>query len=235
MDFEKWLLQIGKSQRSAKSYSGAITGVISEWAKESGLLTESLTEIQDVRDFQRVSHSLAGLDIFVQRNTKGNGMYSAALKQYEAYLNDITNSELQDDIEQILEDKAISDTEKGTYVNARVGQGKYRKDLINHWGQCALTGFKDTRFLIASHIKPWKESENRERLDPYNGLLLLPNLDKAFDLGFVTFSDKGKIKISSHLEEFNRLGFSRDMELKLGLKHQVYMDFHREHVYEKNI
>lgn len=83
-------------------------------------------------------------------------MYSAALKQYEAYLRDTTSADLQDDLEQIIHNKDMGETEKSTYINARVGQGRYRKDLINYWGQCALTGFEDTRFLVASHIKPWK-------------------------------------------------------------------------------
>ena len=65
----------------------------------------------------------------------------------------------------------------------------------------ALTGFTDTRFLVASHIKPWKDANNKERLDSFNGLLLMPNLDKVFDLGFITFKENGKIVISDYLEE----------------------------------
>ena len=233
MNFEQWLLQIGKSERSAKSYSGAISGVMSEWAKEGGLISNALTDINDIHTLQQVGRSLSSLDIFIQRNTKGNGMYRAALKQYEAYLRDTTSADLQEDIEQIIQDKHIGDTEKGAFVNARVGQGRYRKDLIDYWGQCALTGYKDTRFLVASHIKPWCNAEPRERLDQYNGLLLMPNLDKAFDLGFITFSGAGEIIVSAELDNAEALGVEKTMHLDLADQHQPYMAFHRERVFEK--
>jgi len=233
MDFENWLLQIGKSQRSAKSYAGAVSGVMSEWAKKAGLFSGSLIEIDEISALRKVGDALTKLDIFIQRNTKGNGMYSAALKQYEAYLRDTTSADLQDDLEQIIQNKDMGETEKSTYINARVGQGKYRKDLINYWGQCALTGFKDTRFLVASHIKPWRQSEPRERLDQYNGLLLLPNLDKAFDLGFITFSEVGQIIVSSSLENTEIIGVEKAMRLDLTDQHRSYMAFHRETVFER--
>jgi len=40
MNFETWLLHIGKSQRSARSYSTVITGVMSDWGKVAGLITD---------------------------------------------------------------------------------------------------------------------------------------------------------------------------------------------------
>ena len=48
-----------------------------------------------------------------------------------------------------------------------------------------MSGITSTWILIASHIKPWRVSNNNERLDVYNGLLLLPNLDKLFDKGYI--------------------------------------------------
>ena len=40
---------------------------------------------------------------------------------------------------------------------------------------------------LASHTKPWSACTHVERLDPFNGLMLTPNLDGAFDGGLVTF------------------------------------------------
>lgn len=232
MNFETWLLHIGKSQRSARSYAGAITGVISAWAKEAGLVSESLLEIQDSRILHQVTSSLSELDIFIQRNTKGNGMYSAALRNYEDYLRDIAGEELAEDLEAIVQDDAIPTTEKSTFFNARVGQGKFRKALIDQWQGCAVTGFSDTRFLVASHIKPWKASNHQERLDPYNGLLLLPNLDKVFDLGYITFKESGEILIHDDLEEHALLGVSPSLRVKLDEQHQENMDYHRREVFK---
>ena len=119
-----------------------------------------------------------------------------ALGAYLEYRKRDTPEELEKDVDDIISDDAISVTEKAAYISARVGEGKYRNDLICYWERCALTGFSGFRFLVASHIKPWRESSNSERLDLYNGLLLLPNIDKAFDPGFITFADKGQIIVS---------------------------------------
>jgi hypothetical protein len=103
-----------------------------------------------------------------------------------------------------------------------VGQGQFRRQLIDQWGRCALTGYRDPRFLVASHIKPWRKPTNHERLDPYNGLLLLPNLDKSFDLGYISFEDTGRILISGALEDKEALGVRLTMRLELHKNHRDY-------------
>jgi hypothetical protein len=233
MNFESWLQHIGKSPRSAKSYAGAISGVMSSWAKDAGLIDKSLLEVRDSKALRDIALALSKIEIFVQRNTKGNGMYSAALNKYKEYLTDISGEELAEDINQIIIDKAIPTTEKTTYINARVGQGKFRQGLIDMWRGCAVTGFPDTRFLVASHIKPWKVSNHTERLNPYNGLLLLPNLDKVFDLGYITFAETGKILIHKELEDYSRLGVTKSLKINIAENHQENMAFHREHVFHK--
>lgn len=80
-----------------------------------------------------------------------------------------------------------------------------------------------------------EKSDNHERLDHYNGLLLLPNLDKVFDLGFITFSEVGQIIMSSSLKNAEIIGVERTMRLDLSDQHQSYMNFHREHVFERLI
>jgi len=100
-------------------------------------------------------------------------------------------------------------------------------------GKCALTGYSDVRILVATHIKPWRDSTNSERLDPYNGLLLLPNIDKAFALGYITITEKGSIKKSEFIESPNVLCLQKKMKIKLVNNHQDYLAFHRENVFEK--
>jgi len=233
--FENWLIDIGKSPRTAGSYSRAVFGVISDWTKAAGLSTVGLKDIQSAEQLSAIAAALEQVDIYIDRNQHGNNMYSCALKAYMEYRRRDTPEELEQDVGDIIADEGISATEKTTYISARVGQGKYRHDLIGYWERCALTGFADVRFLVASHIKPWRKSDNKERLDPYNGLLLLPNLDKVFDLGFITFAEEGKIIISDYLEEVDKLGVNCEMRVRLEDNHQGYMRFHREGVFEKNI
>jgi transposase len=50
--------------------------------------------------------------------------------------------------------------------------------------------------LRASHIRPWRDSDNEARLDGENGLLLTPTIDHLFDRGFISFEDDGRLLIS---------------------------------------
>lgn len=233
MTFQKWLMQIGKSERTAKSYAGAITGAISKWAKQAGLVQESITEIDSLKEFIQFSNNLRKLDLFIEPDIRGNRMYSAALNHYARYLEDIYQEDVKQDIEHIINDKAIEKTEKSQLISARLGQGKFRRFQIDQWQRCALTGYSDTRFLVASHIKPWRDADNAQRLDRYNGLLLLPNLDKVFDLGFITFESTGVIIISKYLENYKILGLYQEMKLNLQEEHLNYMAYHRDKVFEK--
>jgi len=235
MNFEKWLVYIGKSVRTAKSYSSAISGSISDWARSAGVIASNLSDIRSVDKFRPIAEKILQLPEFQEKNNKGNSMYSAAMKQFAAYLEDISYETLQEDIEEVINCTDINKTEKSALISARVGQGKYRSDLIDYWERCALTGFSNVRFLIASHIKPWRKAENQERLDPFNGLLLMPNLDKVFDLGFITFTEKGKIIVSEHLDDAESIGVTRDMSVVLDNKHQAYMKFHRDVMFERNV
>ena len=235
MGFKNWLIQIGKSERTADSYSRAVSGVISQWAQESGLTAGALDEIDSIAELIKVIDGLNHVDIYADRNQHGNNMYSCALKLFIEYKKCNSDNELEQDVNDVINDDSISSTEKSIYINARIGQGKYRNNLIGYWEKCALTGFSDVRFLVASHIKPWKVSDNQERLDPFNGLLLLPNLDKAFDLGFITFSKTGNIIISDYLEEREKLGVAENMRLKLGKQHIPYMNYHRDVMYESKV
>lgn len=54
---------------------------------------------------------------------------------------------------------------------------------------CALTGLAAPEMLVGSHIKPWRESSNEERLDPMNGLLLAAHADKLFDRYLMSFEE----------------------------------------------
>ncbi|MQT49013.1 MULTISPECIES: HNH endonuclease [Pseudomonas] len=135
--------------------------------------------------------------------------------------------------QQILSDAMLTETEKSQLILARVGQGAFRKKLVKHWGKCSATGCSQIDILKASHIKPWRESSNTERLDLYNGLLLNPSLDALFDKGYVSFDDKGAILISPYLSESDRkiLNCSEDLRVELAPAHLKYLAWHREHLY----
>lgn len=89
-------------------------------------------------------------------------------------------------------------TERSGLVISRVGQGAYRKSVLHRWSyRCAASGFSDTRILIASHILPWKDAKDEQRLDVDNGLLLSPDYDALFDKHLISFEPSGKIILGS--------------------------------------
>lgn len=92
-------------------------------------------------------------------------------------------------------------TERSGLVTSRVGQGAYRKSILHRWSyKCAASGYGDTRILIASHIHPWKDSTDEQRLDVDNGILLSPDYDALFDKHLISFERSGRIILSSELQ-----------------------------------
>ena len=126
-------------------------------------------------------------------------------------------------------------TEIETLIKARLGQGIFRKNVLEQYPSCPLTGLDIESLLIASHIKPWSKCNNEERLDPSNGLMLAPHIDALFDSGLITFDTDGTIKISPKIDPENqeRLGISPDMQLKIEPESEKYFEYHRNHVFQK--
>lgn len=108
--------------------------------------------------------------------------------------------ELADDLEAIYREPNTNPTTRKALVNARLGQGRFRTDVLAMWdGCCAVSGATTLVAIRASHIKPWRSSTNAERLDPRNGLPLVASLDALFDAGLISFDNAGAIKVSPKL------------------------------------
>lgn len=105
-----------------------------------------------------------------------------------------------------------SEEEKKTLTRARVGQGKYREELLKLCPFCPITLVSDDRLLIASHIKPWAKSNDFEKTDPLNGFMLTPTFDFMFDRGFLSFTDDKKSILSPFLSKmtYSKIGISDD-------------------------
>lgn len=129
----------------------------------------------------------------------------------------------------------IKDTEKEQIIKIRIGQGKFKQELINKEAKCKICTLEDESFLIASHIKPWSKSSNQERLDVYNGFLLCPHHDALFDKGYITFDNDGKIIISDLLDKKTRVLLNIDENIKISLdrKHKKYLEWHRDNKFER--
>jgi putative restriction endonuclease len=146
----------------------------------------------------------------------------------------------QEDVDQILA-RAVGADSPGPVTTVdrtqkvRIGQQKFREGVLQLWsGRCAISRVSDSRLLIASHIKSWRLSNDQERIDPYNGLLLEAGLDRLFDQNLISFTDEGTILISSTLTHADQeaLGLKGDMHLyRVNNRTKLYLQFHRNELF----
>jgi len=141
-----------------------------------------------------------------------------------------------DEEERRIRTLAIDETEKEQLVKSRRGQGVFRRNVEGIENGCRLTKIANKQFLIASHIKPWKDSTNPERLDGNNGLLLSPHVDKLFDSGWISFTDAGDILcVDSGTQKIMKAwGLSSEMNVgAFNREQRKYLEYHRKHRYGK--
>ena len=152
------------------------------------------------------------------------------------YSSDNIEDIISNSVESLITNEEERETIKEAITKIRIGQSQFRNDILNSdSNSCIFTDINDPKLLIASHIKPWKESSNVERRDLHNGLLLTPTFDKLFDRFLITFDETGNLIWSS-----NRLTNDIINKLKLGVSaieenmidinenNRIYFDFHRE-------
>jgi hypothetical protein len=123
-------------------------------------------------------------------------------------------------------------TTRKALIDARLGQGRFRAEVAGRWvNKCAVTACGVSEMLRASHIKPWSECTNRERLDPVNGLLLVAHLDALFDNGLISFENDGSMLISDRVarEERKRFRLPAHLRLKLKRVEKQFLAHHRRH------
>lgn len=120
---------------------------------------------------------------------------------------------------------------------ARQGQGKYRERLLQECPFCPITMVAEERLLIASHIKPWAVSDDKEKIDPKNGFMLTPLYDKLFDKGYMTFTNDKHMILSNWISKntYDKLGVVDNkyiQMLPLDEKRIEYLEYHRTSVFK---
>jgi predicted restriction endonuclease len=149
-----------------------------------------------------------------------------------AYATDDTEA----DVEQIQNRGDLTETERASLIQARRGQGRYRKQVMElGGGRCAVTGCSVGAVVEACHLKPWGISSRLEQLDPENGLCLVANLHKLFDAGLITFDDEGLMRVSGWLSPEDQMSLKLEGRMRirsaLTAKQKTYLRFHRETIF----
>lgn len=129
----------------------------------------------------------------------------------------------------------IENTSKIIQQTIRVGQEKFRRNLLDEISFCPITGITDRRILTASHIKPWRVSNNNERLDKNNGFIFSPTIDKLFDIGLISFENNKSLLISKALDKSNIISIGIEPKRvydKLPVENRVqYLEYHRNFIF----
>jgi len=144
-----------------------------------------------------------------------------------------TKDDVLDDLDAIERDATTSPTVRLQLSNARIGQGAFRKRVLAMEPACRVTNIAVPSLLRASHIKPWRESTNAERLDGANGLMLAPHIDLLFDRHLISFTDDGGLIVSKKIDPSVLRGWhiaNSAISGPFNDRQKVYLSVHREHL-----
>ena len=153
------------------------------------------------------------------------------------YLVDIENvlERPSDDLDnQIVERTDIGAVEQIRLLRSRRGQGVFKRNVMLHEKGCRVTNVTDIRHLRASHIQPWSLSDDKQKLNGSNGLLLSPHIDHLFDKGWISFGDKEEIMVSKNLTSGLPSAWGIDLDHKVGKftdAQSEFLEFHRSRVF----
>lgn len=138
------------------------------------------------------------------------------------------------EVQSVQERPDLKDTQRQQLIWARRGQGIFRHNVRINEPRCRVTGTANVTHLRASHIKPWKDSSDREKVSGSNGLLLAPHVDHLFDRGWIAFSDKGSLLIANSLDKGVLDQWSIDPDREVGSfrdEQQEFLEYHRDRIF----
>ncbi len=159
--------------------------------------------------------------------------------QYEAAINDLTpdgDDTADDSAEVALQGRTdIGATTKAQLIKARRGQGIFKANVRLNEKRCRVTGVTDPIHLVASHIKPWSKSDDSEKLNGCNGLLLAPHIDHLFDKGLISFSDGGELLVCPKVPKdiLDAWGIAESQNVgSFNVQQKLFLAYHRDSVFK---
>jgi putative restriction endonuclease len=150
-------------------------------------------------------------------------------------VNDDVSEAMLIEAQAVLNDQTLTSTERQVLTSARIGQGLFKAQVGRLEPSCRLTGLSIPERLIASHMKPWKESTNDERLSGFNGLLMSPHVDHLFDRGLITFEKTGEIVVSKLLDTAVKVAWRLDFGTKgkrFTSEQIPFLEYHQDEVFK---
>ena len=141
-----------------------------------------------------------------------------------------------DDVGEPDVDSDVAPTFREQLVKARRGQGVFRSSVLLTETECRVTRVSDAKHLRASHIKPWRDSTNGERLNGSNGLLLSPHIDHLFDQGYISFSNTQELLVVPEVRRGLLDAWGIDAGARIGTfnsEQRQFLEYHRVNVFRR--
>lgn len=181
-------------------------------------------DISDFNDIEELSLKIPKLK-FEKKNPE-NFIIDMKMQYNEEVIRELER--LNIDILEFDSDEAGESIE--LLIKGRKNQNKFRKLLFEDYQECRICGMKDKSLLVASHIKAWRLSTPKEKINRYNGFLLCPNHDALFDKYLISFEDNGNIIISKRLikENQEKLNINEDIKIEILEGNKVFLKEHRK-------
>lgn len=186
------------------------------------------------------NHSRLDQEIWDEYAERGDALIFESVQLLASALNDSgadPSASADSAVERIIAPQTGYD--RPALVTQRVNQQYFRNTLIhNYHNRYCITGIAIDSLLIASYIKPWKDSSPTEKVKATNGLLLNAFHDRAFDQGLITLDDDFAVHVSSHVERteindewlFRYEGHRMDMPAVCEPSRE-FLEFHRTHIF----
>lgn len=230
-------------KRNVEFVGLAVPGVKSKSIKET---LELVSRGEHDKTFQNYKAHFTLIDIEIEgisrewiselKNVNGDNYHKAPKEWINFVENGLDNTVIikEEKIKYELSN-IVYQNEKDYMQKTRLTQGRFREKLAINSAKCKICGLDDLNLLTASHIKPWKDSDDKEKLDYYNGLLLCPNHDALFDKGYISFDLNGKLLISKKLNKkiVELLQMKKYELINFDENHLKYIEWHRENVFAK--
>lgn len=211
----KWIFGIEVIKENAELFNPGSTNNV-----------QHLTEIQNIRlgQFPKLSiqQAKAVLTFFGLVNPPSDATDEAIDMENNAHELELTR-------------RGLRGVEVETLIKARRGQGLFRSRVLQIEKSCRVTGLGNPHHLVASHIKPWRNSNDHEKVDGCNGLMLSPHVDHLFDRGWIRFEHDGRLELSPLLDEnvLRSWRIEPDPAPKRFLAKQIeYLEYHRELIFQ---
>ncbi len=188
--------------------------------------------------------SKADKDLWEEMNADWESLTSEAQAVAEGLIAKIAGEEKTNGPQGFKKETNYFGRDKPTITKTRLGQKFFRKSVLSSYqSQCCISGLTIPSLLVASHIVPWHIDE-KNRLNPRNGLCLSVLHDRAFDTGIITITEEMTVRISCYFSSKSDTFFSTTFSGYEGqsislpekfLPSQEFLAYHRQHIFERNL